>query len=67
VKGEESEALSKGRRVGVSDVHAVWAPGQVEMSRLKWGAVLTTDDSSGRSPFGCHVAISNVIPGFNDR
>jgi hypothetical protein len=61
-----SEALSKGRRVGVSDVRAAWAPGQVEMSHLKWGAVLTTNDGSGRSLFGCHIAISNVAPGFND-
>jgi hypothetical protein len=25
------------------------------------------DDGIGRSPFGCHVADSNVAPGFDNR
>jgi hypothetical protein len=65
--------LMQGEEGGVSHVHAMQALDQVEIGCSRWRGCdcslcpIIADDGISCSPFGCHVADSDVAPGFNDR
>jgi hypothetical protein len=58
----------------MSCVHAMYALGWVEITHSKWGGegcdcsfgLMMIDDGIGRLLFCCHVAVSDMAPGFNN-